>query len=40
MPSLKDHLQQEWDTLATREKARQERKQKLEAKKSNMDETQ
>jgi aprataxin len=32
MPSLKDHLQEEWDKLATREKARAERKRKMEDK--------
>lgn len=32
MPKLKEHLQEEWDKLATREKAKLDRKEKLDAK--------
>lgn len=32
IPKLKEHLQDEWDALAKREKARQDRKRKLEGK--------
>lgn len=32
MPTLKAHLQEEFDELAAREKTRQERKRKIEAK--------
>jgi aprataxin len=34
IPNLKAHLQEEWDTQAKREKAKIERKRKLEEKKT------
>lgn len=37
IPALKEHLQEEWDQVETREKARMERKRKMDARKNAKD---